>query len=83
MEFEGISIFRSRYEMNMSLKNKRNLIELNEKKLVEEDAIIDNQEKAEEEECKAEEDKKKEECKSKEERRVLLNKWNTEEIVRK
>ena len=37
------------------------------KKLVEADAIIDAQEKAEEEECKAEEDKIKEECKSKEE----------------
>ena len=49
------------------------------KKLVEAAAIIDAQEKAEEEECKAEE----EECKSKEERRVLLNKWKTEEIVRK
>ena len=31
MQFDGISIFRSKYEMNISLKEQRNLIELNER----------------------------------------------------
>ena len=50
---------------------------------VEAAAITDAQEKAEEDKIKTSQIAKFEECKSKEERRVLLNKWKTEEIVRK
>ena len=64
LEFDDIAIFRSRNEMNLSLKNQRIQTELYEKEQVEAAAISDAQEKAEKDKIKTSQSPKFEECKS-------------------